>query len=135
MTNNTATNPNKSALGGLVGLCYANEVSGCHSTMSMVNTCSVNEYVGGLIGQVEANVVTSVSDCSAGLNLTTEGVQYCGMLFGRLTHKANSITNLSGLKVSGVYNSTELNADNYGSFCFGTSSDYKKTDSITLGTR
>ena len=135
MTNNTATNPNKSALGGLVGLCYANEVSGCHSTMSIVNTCGVNEYVGGLIGQVEANVVTSISDCSAALNLTTVGTQYCGMLFGRLTHKANSTTTLSGLKVSGVYNSTEFNADNYGSYCFGTGSDYKKTDNITYGTR
>jgi hypothetical protein len=135
MTNNTATNPNKSALGGLVGLCYANEVSGCHSTMSIVNTCSVNEYVGGLIGQVEANVVTSISNSSAALSLTSKGTQYCGMLVGRLTHKASSTTTLSGLKVSGTFNSTGLTADNYKSYCFGTGSDYKKTDNITYGTR
>ena len=135
MKNNTATNPNKSALGGLVGLCYANEVYGCHSTMSIVNTCSVNEYVGGLIGQVEANVVTSISNSSAALSLTSKGTQYCGMLVGRLTHKASSTTTLDGLKVSGTFNSTALTADNYGSYCFGTGSDYKKTDNITYGTR
>ena len=135
LTNNTATNPNKSALGGLVGLCYANEVSGCHSTMSIVNTCSANEYVGGLIGQVEANVVTSISNSSAALSLTSKGTQYCGMLVGRLTHKASSTTTLSGLKVSGTFNSTGLTADNYKSYCFGTGSDYKKTDNITYGTR
>jgi hypothetical protein len=135
MKNNTATNPNKSALGGLVGLCYANEVYGCHSTMSIVNTCSVNEYVGGLIGQVEANVVTSISNSSVALSLTSKGTQYCGMLVGRLTHKASSTTTLDGLKVSGTFNSTALTADNYGSYCFGTGSDYKKTDNITYGTR
>ena len=135
MKNNTATNPNKSALGGLVGLCYANEVYGCHSTMSIVNTCSVNEYVGGLIGQVEANVVTSISNSSAALSLTSKGTQYCGMLVGRLTHKASSTTTLSGLKVSGTFNSTGLTADNYKSYCFGTGSDYKKTDNVTYGTR
>ena len=135
MKNNTATNPNKSALGGLVGLCYANEVFGCHSTMSIVNTCSVNEYVGGLIGQVEANVVTSISNSSVALSLTSKGTQYCGMLVGRLTHKASSTTTLDGLKVSGTFNSTALTADNYGSYCFGTGSDYKKTDNITYGTR
>lgn len=135
MKNNTATNPNKSALGGLVGLCYANEVYGCHSTMSIVNTCSVNEYVGGLIGQVEANVVTSISNSSAALSLTSKGTQYCGMLVGRLTHKASSTTTLDGMKVSGTFNSTALTADNYGSYCFGTGSDYKKTDNITYGTR
>jgi hypothetical protein len=91
--------------------------------------------VGGLIGQVEANVVTSLSDCSAALTQTSMGGQYCGMLFGRLTHKANSTTTLSGLKVSGTFNSTALTADNYGSYCFGTGSDYKKTDNITYGTR
>ena len=135
MKNNTATNPNKSALGGLVGLCYANEVFGCHSTMSIVNTCSVNEYVGGLIGQVEANVVTSISNSSVALSLTSKGTQYCGMLVGRLTHKASSTTTLDVLKVSGTFNSTALTADNYGSYCFGTGSDYKKTDNITYGTR
>lgn len=135
MKNNTATNPNKSALGGLVGLCYANEVYGCHSTMSIVNTCSVNEYVGGLIGQVEANVVTSISNSSVALSLTSKGTQYCGMLVGRLTHKASSTTTLDGLKVSGTFNSTGLTADNYKSYCFGTGSDYKKTDNITYGTR
>ena len=135
MKNNTATNPNKSALGGLVGLCYANEVYGCHSTMSIVNTCSVNEYVGGLIGQVEANVVTSISNSSAALSLTSKGTQYCGMLVGRLTHKASSTTTLDGLKVSGTFNSTGLTADNYKSYCFGTGSDYKNTDNVTYGTR
>lgn len=135
MKNNTATNPNKSALGGLVGLCYANEVYGCHSTMSIVNTCSVNEYVGGLIGQVEANVVTSISNSSAALSLISKGTQYCGMLVGRLTHKASSTTTLDGLKVSGTFNSTGLTADNYKSYCFGTGSDYKNTDNVTYGTR
>ena len=135
MKNNTATNPNKSALGGLVGYCFANEVFGCHSTMSIVNTCSVNEYVGGLIGQVEANVVTSISNSSAALSLTSKGTQYCGMLVGRLTHKASSTTTLDGLKVSGTFNSTGLTADNYKSYCFGTGSDYKNTDNVTYGTR
>lgn len=135
MKNNTATNPNKSALGGLVGYCFANEVFGCHSTMSIVNTCSVNEYVGGLIGQVEANVVTSISNSSAALSLISKGTQYCGMLVGRLTHKASSTTTLDGLKVSGTFNSTGLTADNYKSYCFGTGSDYKNTDNVTYGTR
>ena len=135
IVNETATNPTKTALGGLVGLCYTNEITDCHSKMSILNKCSVNEYVGGLVGQIEANVVTVMKDCSYSSTITSKKAQYSGMLVGRLTHKASSTTTISGMSVKGTFNGTSLTADNYKSYCFGTGSDYKNTDEVTFGTR
>ena len=135
IVNETATNPTKTALGGLVGLCYTNEITDCHSKMSVLNQCSVNEYVGGLVGQIEANVVTVMKDCSYSSTITSKKAQYSGMLVGRLTHKASSTTTISGMSVKGTFNGTSLTADNYKSYCFGTGSDYKNTDEVTFGTR
>jgi hypothetical protein len=125
-------------MGGFCGLCYDNTVSGSSSTGNITNSCAVtgNEYVGGFIGQVEANKKTNFSGCSynAAMSVKVASRQYAGALVGRLTDKASDgiTTTISSVTVKGTVAGTVLAADNYTTLCYGTGSDYKGTDGVTL---
>ena len=125
----------KATLGAVVGICYDNTITGTHSTMAVNNTYA-NQYIGGFIGQVEANKTTNISDCSIAADVVSSGAGYSGMFVGRLTDQTKDgkiTTTLTNIWVKGSFEGTALTADNYKSMCFGTGSDYKVTDSIQFG--
>lgn len=133
LTNNASGG--KATLGAVVGICYDNTITGTHSTMAVNNTYA-NQYIGGFIGQVEANKTTNISDCSIAADVVSAGAGYSGMFVGRLTDQTKDgkiTTTLTNIWVKGSFEGTALTADNYKSMCFGTGSDYKVTDSIQFG--
>ena len=133
LTNNASGG--KATLGAVVGICYDNTITGTHSTMAVNNTYE-NQYIGGFIGQVEANKTTNISDCSIAADVVSSGAGYSGMFVGRLTDQTKDgkiTTALTNIWVKGSFEGTALTADNYKSMCFGTGSDYKVTDSIQFG--
>lgn len=140
--NNCESNVNKgkTAIGGLVGLCYANTITNCHVIGNVTNNCpdTGNELVAGFVGQIEADKVTNISNSSVNSTVSTKLISYSGMFVGRLTDRAAAdkggiTTTLSNIYVRGTFNGTELKADAYTSFCYGTSSDYKDTANISYG--
>ncbi|MBR2857296.1 MAG: BACON domain-containing protein [Bacteroidales bacterium] len=133
LTNNASGG--KATLGAVVGICYDNTISDTHSTMAVNNTYA-NQYIGGFIGQVEANKTTDISNCSVNAAVVSKGAGYSGMFVGRLTDQTKDgkiTTTLSNIWVKGSFEGTDLTADNYKGMCFGTGSDYKVTDSIQFG--
>ena len=134
----STTTSGKIAMGGFCGLCYDNTISGSSSTGNITNSCAVtgNEYVGGFIGQVEANKKTNFSGCSynAAMSVKVASRQYAGALVGRLTDKSSDgiTTTISSVTVKGTVAGTVLATDNYTTLCYGTGSDYKGTDGVTL---
>ena len=124
----------KATLGAVVGICYDNTITDSHSTMNIKNEYA-NQYIGGFIGQVEANKTTKISNCSVAANVVSKGAGYSGMFVGRLTDQASGgiTTTLSNIWVKGSFEGTTLAADNYTSYCYGTGSDYKVTDNIYFG--
>jgi hypothetical protein len=125
----------KAALGGLIGMCYNNTITGTHSTMAINNTYA-NQYIGGFIGQVEANKTTNISNCSVAADVVSSGAGYSGMFVGRLTDQTKDgkiTTTLSNIWVKGSFEGTSLTAVNYTNHCYGTGSDYKVTDNIYFG--
>ena len=135
LTNNASGG--KLTMGAIVGICYNNTISNCHSTMSVNNTYA-NQYIGGFIGQVEANKTSNISNCSVAADVVSKGSGYSGMFVGRLTdqdgaNKGGITTTLSNIWVKGSFEGTGLTADNYKTYCYGTGSDYKVTDQISFG--
>ena len=134
----STTTSGKIAMGGFCGLCYDNTISGSSSTGNITNSCAVtgNEYGGGFIGQVEANKKTNFSGCSynAAMSVKVASRQYAGALVGRLTDKSSDgiTTTISSVTVKGTVAGTVLATDNYTTLCYGTGSDYKGTDGVTL---
>ena len=133
LTNNASGG--KATLGAVVGICYDNTISDTHSTMAVNNTYA-NQYIGGFIGQVEANKTTDISNCSVNAAVVSKGAGYSGMFVGRLTDQTKDgkiTTTLSNIWVKGSFEGAALTEDNYKGMCFGTGSDYKVTDSIQYG--
>ena len=132
LTNNASGG--KATLGAVVGICYDNTISDTHSTMDVNNTYA-NQYIGGFIGQVEANKTTNISNCSVAADVVSSGAGYSGMFVGRLTDKAADglSTTLTNIWVKGSFEGIDLTAENYTDMCFGTGSDYEVTDNIQYG--
>ena len=133
LTNNASGG--KATLGAVVGICYDNTISDTHSTMDVNNTYA-NQYIGGFIGQVEANKTTDISNCSVNAAVVSSGAGYSGMFVGRLTDQTRDdriTTTLTNIWVKGSFEGTDLTAENYTGMCFGTGSDYKVTDNIQYG--
>ena len=133
LTNNASGG--KATLGAVVGICYDNTISDTHSTMDVNNTYP-NQYIGGFIGQVEANKTTNISNCSVAADVVSSGAGYSGMFVGRLTDQTKDgkiTTTLTNIWVKGSFEGTALTAENYTGMCFGTGSDYKVTDNIQYG--
>lgn len=136
----STTTSGKIAMGGFCGLCYDNTVSGSSSTGNITNSCAVtsNEYVGGFIGQVEANKTTKLSGCTVAADMnvkvtTRNNNHFSGVIVGRLTDKVDGTsgadaavtTTIENVVVKGgKYNGTALTADNYGTYTFGHGSNY-----------
>ena len=89
------------------------------------------EIVGGIIAYASAKA--TVSNCSTNATITSARSTYekVGAAFGRLYPSDCSV---SSTKVYGTFNGKVLNADNYKTYCYGTSSEYKNTDGILFGT-
>ena len=124
----------KATLGAVVGICYDNTISDTHSTMAVNNTYA-NQYIGGFIGQVEANKTTDISNCSVDADVKANGVK-SGMFVGRLTDQTKDgkiTTTLSNIWIKGSFEGTPLTAENYTNYCYGSESDYKVTDNIQYG--
>lgn len=122
----------KVAMGSLIGISYNIEASNCHTKMTIVNAASGDEYVGGLIGQIEANVTTKISNSSVNSSITALRPKYSGAFVGRLTTRASSVTTLTNIYVKGSFNGTTLVADDY-TYVYGKDSDGKPTDQIFIG--
>ena len=125
----------KATLGAVVGICHDNTITGTHSTMAINNTYA-NQYIGGFIGQVEANKTTNISNCSVAADVVSNGAGYSGMFVGRLTDQTKDgkiTTTLSNIWVKGSFEGTTLTAENYTTHCYGTGSDYKETANIYFG--
>ena len=125
----------KATLGGLVGLCYENNITDCHSTMSILNSYSGdNVYVGGLAGQIDQGYKTDISNCSVNATISAGNASYDGMLVGRLTHKPDkgSVTIVTNVYVKGTFNGTPLTSDDYTGCVFGTE-DFGVSSEIKYG--
>ena len=136
----STTTSGKIAMGGFCGLCYDNTISGSSSTGNITNSCAVtsNEYVGGFIGQIEANKTTKLSGCTVAADMnvkvtTRNNNHFSGVIVGRLTDKVDGTsgadaavtTTIENVVVKGgKYNGTALTADNYGTYTFGHGSNY-----------
>ena len=132
LTNNASGG--KATLGAVVGICYDNTISDTHSTMAVNNTYA-NQYIGGFIGQVEANKTPDISNCSVDADVKANGVK-SGMFVGRLTDQTKDgkiTTTLSNIWIKGSFEGTPLTAENYTNYCYGSESDYKVTDNIQYG--
>ena len=132
LTNNASGG--KATLGAVVGICYDNTISDTHSTMDVNNTYA-DQYIGGFIGQVEANKTTDISNCSVDADVKANGVK-SGMFVGRLTDQTKDgkiTTTLSNIWIKGSFEGTPLTAENYTNYCYGSESDYKVTDNIQYG--
>ena len=144
VTNLCAANANgKTKIGGLIGLCYDNTLTDCSNTGDIINSANDTKepYVAGFIGQVESEKTTKITNCSYNANIVPQVTSYtiCGILVGRLTDKIingdlTCTTTISGVTVKGKFANIELTADNYGTYTFGTNSDYgKKSGHATTG--
>ena len=128
----------KTAIGGMVGICRRNSFTNCHLSGNITNNCPdiSNEHLGGFVGQIEANVVTLMDNCSVNAIVSPALTTYSGLIVGRLTDKAADgiTTTITEFKVAGNYNGQDVTEDNFGPYCFGTDSNYKQTTGITVGT-
>jgi hypothetical protein len=142
--NNCEANANaKTKIGGLIGLCFNNTITDCSNTGDIINSANDTKepYVAGFIGQVESERTTKITNCSYNANIVPQVASYtiCGILVGRLTDKITNgdltcTTTISGVTVKGKFANIELTAENYGTYTFGTSSDYgKKSGHATTG--
>lgn len=119
-------------IGGIVGMSYkALTMTDCHNTGSVTQLNSKNtEYIGGLVGQVEKNLTTNFSNCSVKSVITPAKTTflYAGLVGGRVTDQSTgrTYTTISGVTVSGTFAGVEITSANYGTYTFGTSSDYGK---------
>ena len=123
------------AVGGLVG-CNSSAINmvNCDNKGNVVQKNTVTgtlEIVGGIIAYASAKA--TVSNCSTNATITSARSTYekVGAAFGRLYPSDCSV---SSTKVYGTFNGKVLNADNYKTYCYGTSSEYKNTDGILFGT-
>lgn len=133
----------KTKIGGFAGLCYAISFKECTNTGTITNstTDTKEPYVAGFVGQIESEVTTSITDCSYNANVIPGVSTYTlsGILVGRLTDKIvngdkKCTTTVSGVTVKGKFNNIDLTAENYGTYTFGTGSDYgKKSGHETTG--
>ena len=126
----------KTAVGGLAGLCYKNTITNCHVSGDIVNNCTEagNELWAGMVGQIEKNVVTKVTNVSVNANVTAKLATYSGFLVGRLTdQQTTKTTTFTNVWVKGSFMGADLTADNYAKNSFGTSSDCKPTTDVKLG--
>lgn len=140
--NRTTNTGGKIAMGGLLGLCYNNTISNCSNTGNISQNCVItsNEYIGGLIGQIEKDKTTNISNCSynATTSIKVSARTYAGVIVGRLTDQTGSnsdgkiTTTISSITVKGAIGGITLNDDNYKALCYGASSDYKVADNVTL---
>ena len=138
ITNNCPGNTakGKTAVGGLAGLCYKNTITNCHVSGDIVNNCTEtgNELWAGLVGQIEKNVVTKVTNVSVNANVTAKIAQYSGFLVGRLTdQQTTKTTTFTNVWVKGSFMGAALTSDNFAKNSFGTSSDCKPTTDVKLG--
>lgn len=134
------TNARNVRIGGLVGMSYiAITIQNSHNTGSITQLNSKNtEYIGGIIGQVEQNLKTNISNCSVKSVITPAKTSYtyAGLVGGRVTDQSTDKTNttISETTVSGTFAGITITADNYGTYTFGTGSDYgKKSGHATTG--
>ena len=133
----------KTKIGGFAGLCYAISFKECSSTGTITNstTDTKEPYVAGFVGQIESEVTTSITDCSYDANVIPGVSTYnlSGILVGRLTDKIvngdkKCTTTVSGVTVKGKFDNMDLSAENYGTYTFGTGSDYgTKSGHATTG--
>ena len=127
-------------IGGIVGMSYkALTMTDCHNTGSITQLNSSNtEYIGGLVGQIEKNLTTNFSNCSVKSVITPAKTTftYAGLVGGRVTDQSTgrTYTTISGVTVSGTFAGVEITTENYGTYTFGTGSDYgKKSGHETTG--
>lgn len=129
------TTARNARVGGLVGMSYVNiTMNDCHNTGSVTQLNSKNtEYLGGLVGQIEKNLTTVINNCSCKATVTPAktSYNYSGLIVGRLTDKIvdgdkTCTTTVSDVTVGGTFAGVPITADNYGTYTFGTSSDYGK---------
>lgn len=111
----------------------ATAAKNCHNTGAVTNkrtTTNGVEYVGGWIGFSRWKVLAE--NCSSSATVKTAyptTTNYIGAFAGRL-QASNS--NIKNCQVGGSFNDTQLTADNFTSYCFGTASEYKTTTTMTL---
>lgn len=129
-------------VGGIVGMSHNSiTMENCDNTGNVTSktTQTANtQFIGGIIGQSENNLAAIIINCSCKATVTpstTLSNAYSGMIGGRITDKNNpKISSVTGTTVSGTFAGNKLTAENYGTYTFGTSSDYgKKSGHATTG--
>lgn len=132
---NNATAKTLLAVGGVVGCSTAAiEMVNCDNKGNLEQkntTTGTLEMVGGIIGYASAKA--TVSNCSTNATITTARSTYerVGAAFGRLYPSDCSVTST---KVYGIFDGIELTAENYKTYSYGSSSEYKNLDGIIFGT-
>lgn len=130
----------KTAIAGIAGFCNSNvTMTTCTTSGNITNngTDTLNEYIGGLAGQIENNKTTKITGCTVTANLAVKVTKrdanhFSGILVGRLTDKvdgsgadATVSTTIQNVTVKGgSYNGTALTAENLGTYTFGHASNY-----------
>lgn len=138
ITNDEDANPSKTAIGGFVGFCYSNNITGCNSSVKIINKEKGSVFIGGFAGQIEGTdpISTVVANCSANVEITSEQTGYTGVIIGRLTYDPTSTKTVSvtNVNVAGVYNGTVLDEYNYLFYSYGSSgavnNNYRPTDGL-----
>lgn len=128
----TTTGEGVVSVGGIVGKAqspteFANCFNKTGSKLSNSNTAVTTEYIGGIIGYNNGKTST-MKNCGSSSEISAKSQAYSGLIAGNIG-AGSSVTETT---VSGTFNKTTLDATNFGTYCFGTSSGFKTTDGVTL---
>ena len=120
------------SIGGIVGRGQSpTEFNNCQnnagSKLSNTNTGVTTEYIGGIIGYNNEKAST-ITNCASDTVVSAQKQTYSGLVAGNI----GATSSVVETTVSGSFNGTELKADNFTGYCFGTSSGYKTTTGITF---
>ena len=120
------------SVGGIVGRAQSpTEFTNCYnmtgSKLSNSNTAVTTEYIGGIIGYNNTKAST-IKSCGSTSEITAKSQAYSGLVAGNIA-AGSSVTETT---VSGKFNETTMDATNFGTYCFGTSSGFKTTTGVTL---
>ncbi len=132
---NTTTDRTALAVGGIVGLNYAElKMDQCDNTgdVHQSNTVAKTvEYVGGIIASAQAKA--TISGCSHNAKVTSARTdsKYVGVVSGRFYASGSTVETT---KVCGKYQDEDITELNYTNYCFGADSENNSTTGITYGT-
>lgn len=100
-------------VGGFIGYAAKTVFLGCYSTGEVYSPDLSSTYVGGFVGSLDNYYGGSVTDCYSSSNVTVNGGEYIGGLFGYISGRNTSVKDVTNSHYSGSVDAREATL-NYG---------------------